>query len=117
MLTFRRDWWFASTAIPLLAATIGPLANVMSIAALVTPWRNIYNTDYPGVDDYSYGYDDPKWCVELNAASLVCGIVGNLFLLFNFTRRIRYIVALPMTIFLWFTATGIVRLSAGTYVD
>lgn len=30
------DWWFCSTAIPLLAATIGPLANVMSIAALVT---------------------------------------------------------------------------------
>ena len=34
-----RDWWFASTAIPLLAATIGPLANVLSIAALVSKWR------------------------------------------------------------------------------
>jgi hypothetical protein len=27
-----QDWWFCSTAIPLLAATSGPLANVMSIA-------------------------------------------------------------------------------------
>ena len=27
-----QDWWFCSTAIPLLAATTGPLANVMSIA-------------------------------------------------------------------------------------
>ena len=34
-----RNWWFASTAIPLLAATIGPLANVLSIAALVNKWR------------------------------------------------------------------------------
>lgn len=28
----EQDWWFCSTAIPLLAATSGPLANVMSIA-------------------------------------------------------------------------------------
>ena len=27
-----QSWWFCSTAIPLLAATTGPLANVMSIA-------------------------------------------------------------------------------------
>lgn len=33
------DWWFAGTAIPLIAAAIGPLANVLSIAALVTSWR------------------------------------------------------------------------------
>ena len=49
-------------------------------------------------------------CIALNAASLVCGFVGNVFLLFNFTRRIRYIVALPMTIILWYFATGIVSL-------
>jgi potassium channel subfamily K len=35
----NRDWWFASTAIPLIAATFGPLANVASIGALVTAWR------------------------------------------------------------------------------
>lgn len=56
------DWWFASTGIPLLAATLGPLANVSSIAALVTPWRqrNIINgevlTDFEGVP-----FDDPRW--------------------------------------------------------
>ncbi len=47
-------------------------------------------------------------CIALNAASLACGFAGNIFLLFNFTRRIRYIVALPMTIILWYFATGIV---------
>jgi len=33
------DWWFAGTAIPLVAATFAPLANVLSLAALVTSWR------------------------------------------------------------------------------
>jgi potassium channel subfamily K len=56
-----RDWWFASTAIPLLAATIGPLANIMSIAALVTSWRNKYDPAYPGDDEASIPYDDPRW--------------------------------------------------------
>jgi potassium channel subfamily K, other eukaryote len=45
--------------------------------------------------------------IALNAASLVCGFIGNLFLLFNFTRRIRYIVALPATIVLFYLATGL----------
>lgn len=102
------DWWFCSTAIPLLAATTGPLANVMSIAALVTSWRNNYNPANPGIDADSTGFPDPRWCLGLNGASLACGFVGNIFLLFNFTRRIRYIVALPVTIILWYFATGIV---------
>lgn len=44
----------------------------------------------------------------LNAVSLFCGIVGNAFLLFNFTQIVRYIIALPVTIILWFMAAGIV---------
>ena len=105
-----QDWWFASTAIPLIAATSGPLANVMSIAALITSWRNNYDPQNPGQDAYSYKFPikDPRWCIALNAASLVCGFAGNIFLLFNFTRRVRYIIALPMTIILWYFATGIV---------
>lgn len=84
-----QDWWFASTAIPLLAATTGPLANVMSIAALITPWRAKYDTGFVGIDTHIIGYADPRWCIALNSASLVCGFTGNIFLLFNFTRRIR----------------------------
>lgn len=84
-----QDWWFASTAIPLLAATTGPLANVLSIAALITPWRAKYDTGFVGVDTHTTGYTDPRWCIALNVASLVCGFAGNMFLLFNFTRRIR----------------------------
>ena len=104
----EQDWWLASTAVPLLAATTGPLANVLSIAALVTSWRSEYDPEHPGIDADSQGFPDPKWCLTLNGLSLACGFIGNVFLLFNFTRRVRYIVALPMTIILWYIATGIV---------
>lgn len=132
----ENDWWFASTAIPLLAATIGPLANVLSIAALVTPWRMCL---VPGVTDRvtaaicSWNGDtsilvgdqegvplnDPRWCYWLNVVSLIMGFVGNLFLLCNFTNRIRYIIALPVTIIMWYMATGIligITLSMNIYV-
>ena len=46
-------------------------------------------------------------CIALNIASLVCGFIGNLFLLLNFTKRVRYIVALPMIIVMFYFATGI----------
>ncbi|KAG9786596.1 hypothetical protein ABEF93_005353 [Exophiala dermatitidis] len=102
------DWWFASTAIPLIAATFAPMANLVSIAALVVSWRNNVVNDDPALyQATSVGYPDPRWCIDLNIASLVCGFVGNLFLLFNFTRRLRYIVALPMTIILFYLASGI----------
>ncbi|KAI9778972.1 MAG: Potassium channel [Geoglossum umbratile] len=102
-----QDWWFASTAIPLLAATIGPLANLLSIAALVSPWRNRFPDGGSRRDAESRGFPDPHWCIILNACSLICGFAGNIFLLFNFARRVRYIIALPLTILLWYLATGI----------
>ncbi|KAI9865841.1 MAG: Potassium channel [Vezdaea acicularis] len=98
-----QDWWFASTAIPLLAATTGPMANTLSIAALVTSWRNNYTSSSKEAD--SIGYPDPHWCIAANAASLACGFIGNFFLLLNFTKRIRYIIALPATIIFWYAAT------------
>jgi potassium channel subfamily K len=101
------DWWFASTAAPLLAATSAPLANVLSIAALVTPWRMNVNDGSGGIvpDFEGQLFHDPRWCYYLNLLSLLLGFLGNIFLLFNFTGRIRYILALPVTIFLWYAAT------------
>lgn len=105
----ERDWWFASTAIPLLASAIAPLANVMSIAALVTYWRMDISDGNGGVVGELDGtpFRDPRWAYWLNVASLVCGFVGNIFLLFNFTSRVRYIIALPATIVSWYVATFI----------
>jgi potassium channel subfamily K len=106
------DWWFASTAIPILAATLGPLANVLSIGALVTSWRvslhdpnNPANNPLPELQGIPI--KDPTWCYWINVASLIMGFVGNLFLLLNMQNRIRYIVSLPLTIILWFLACGL----------
>lgn len=101
-------WWFASTGIPLLAATLGPLANISSIAALVTSWRQDNYLDGVFVADlYGVPYADPRWCYWLNAVSLICGFLGNIFLLFNFTQKIRYIIALPATIAFWYISSGL----------
>lgn len=56
-------WWFASTAIPLIAATTGPVANVMSIVALVSPWRNNIEVGQLGQDGtpMQAGFRDPRW--------------------------------------------------------
>lgn len=114
-----QDWWFAGTAIPLLAATIGPLANVFSIAALVVYWRMCLhpsdddpaicapNGEKPVPQLEGLPFPDPGWCFDLNVVSLVAGFVGNFFLLCNFTGRVRYIIALPVTIVMWYIATGI----------
>ncbi|KAH7371359.1 potassium channel-like protein [Pyrenochaeta sp. MPI-SDFR-AT-0127] len=101
------DWWFASTGIPLLAATLGPLANVSSIVALVTNWRQTNYIDGTYVPDFEgVPYADPRWCYWINVVSLICGFLGNFFLLLNFTQRIRYIIALPATIFFWYLSSG-----------
>ncbi|OBT66207.1 hypothetical protein VE03_04369 [Pseudogymnoascus sp. 23342-1-I1] len=105
-----QSWWFASTAIPLLAATIGPLANLLSIAGLISRWR----VDLPnngqlpeGADDNGVTIPDPEWGLILNGLSLAFGFIGNFFLLCNFTRRVRYIIALPVTVLMWFLSSAI----------
>lgn len=79
----EQNWWFAGTAIPLLAATIGPLANVLSIAALVTYWRMclvdgttdaaacVLNANDTIVGDlYGKTFADPHWYVVFPFQSL-----------------------------------------------
>ena len=36
---FSSLWWMTSTAFPLIAGTFGPIANLLSICALVETWR------------------------------------------------------------------------------
>lgn len=45
--------------------------------------------------------------IGINAASLVFGFVGNFFLMCNYSRRIRYAVAMPFTIICWYIAFGL----------
>ncbi|RHZ62298.1 potassium channel family protein [Aspergillus thermomutatus] len=75
-----QDWWVASTAIPLIAATTAPLANVMSIVALVMPWRShifFDQTDSLG-NPLQVGFTDPRWCIALNATSLAFALPASI---------------------------------------
>jgi potassium channel subfamily K len=69
------------------------------------PWNGSSEL-LPDLDGHTFS--DPRWCYALNILSLALGFTGNAFLLLNFTNRIRYIIALPLTIILWYAATAIV---------
>lgn len=54
-------YWFASSAFPMIAATLGPVASAFSVCALVRPWRQNFP---PGSDiDTAQFIDDPIWYV------------------------------------------------------
>lgn len=111
LLLLHRKWWPASTAIPLLVATIGPLSHVLSIASLVTTWKaTLPNSGIlPDGKDYNgIGIPDPKWEINANILSLICGFAGNFFLLLNFTGKVRYVVAVPAAVGAWMFSSGIV---------
>jgi potassium channel subfamily K len=56
----------------LLAATLGPLANVLSIAALVTYWReNIYIDGQYVADFDGVPFKDPAWYATFLATTPV----------------------------------------------
>ncbi|KAJ3921054.1 hypothetical protein F5877DRAFT_36851 [Lentinula edodes] len=98
-------WWFTSTAFPLVAGTFGPLANLFSVCALVQTWR----VEISGGESETQGQriSDPHWSVliGLNAASLILALLANVLLLFNFAHRVRYIIAQPLTISLWYLSS------------
>lgn len=52
-------WWFLSTAFPMIAGTLGPVASAFSICSLVEPWRQQL---VPGgnVQD-AVSIPDPSW--------------------------------------------------------
>ncbi|KAF3916113.1 hypothetical protein AA313_de0201026 [Arthrobotrys entomopaga] len=107
-----------STVFPLMSATLGPVANVMSVCALVAPWR-VYIPKQPGASaEHSDKLSDPAWALAINAISLACGFIANIILLLNLAwsptspansrsylrRRFQANHLLPFTITLWYTA-------------
>ncbi|KAK0384743.1 hypothetical protein NLU13_7221 [Sarocladium strictum] len=93
-------WWFASSAFPMIAGTLGPTASAFSICSLVRPWRQQL---LPGdsVDDAAF-ITDPLWLTIVNAIQLLMALVSNVFLLLNMTRRVRFTIAQPITIVGWY---------------
>lgn len=70
-------WFMVSTFTPIMSACVGPLANMISIGAIVDPWRN----DPSG----SHKIPDSGWVLGLNIASLIIGFAANILLVLNFT--------------------------------
>ncbi|KAF5526267.1 Outward-rectifier potassium channel TOK1 [Colletotrichum aenigma] len=104
-------WWFASSAFPMIAGTLGPVASAFSICALVRPWRQHFP---PGTDiDAATFVPDPKWLIIVNAIQLAIAIVSNVFLLLNMARRVRFSLAQPITIVGWYlSAICLIALNA-----
>ncbi|KAI2633312.1 hypothetical protein GGS21DRAFT_520061 [Xylaria nigripes] len=96
-------WWFASSAFPMIAGTLGPVASAFSICALVQPWRQHIP---PGSDVRSAAFTaDPPWLLAVNAAQLVVAVIANAALLLNMTKRLRFSVAQPITIVGWYISS------------
>ncbi|KAK5652733.1 hypothetical protein OQA88_9586 [Cercophora sp. LCS_1] len=111
-------WWFASSAFPLIAGTLGPVASAFSICALVKPWRQFYP---PGVDiDTATYIPDPIWLTILNGIQLAIAVISNMALLLNMTRRLRFAIAQPVTIIGWYISSvlliGLVATADGPLV-
>ncbi|KAJ6259602.1 hypothetical protein Dda_5240 [Drechslerella dactyloides] len=97
--------WMFGTIFPLMSATLGPVANVMSICALVQPWRLHIPTKPGSSSQHADKLPDPSWCLAINAISLACGFLANVILLLNLARRIQSASLLPFTITLWYVAS------------
>ncbi|KAG5998619.1 hypothetical protein E4U52_007112 [Claviceps spartinae] len=93
-------WWFASSAFPMIAATLGPVASAFSICALGSQWRQ-HLLPEKSVDLAEF-VDDPAWLTIVNAIQLAMALVSNAFLLLNMTERVRFSVAQPITIVGWY---------------
>lgn len=97
-------WWFASSAFPMIAGTLGPVASAFSICALVRPWRQHFP---PGSDiDKAEFIDDPIWLIVINAIQLSTALIANLILLLNMAKKIKFTIAQPITIVTWYACLG-----------
>ncbi|KAI1434733.1 voltage-gated potassium channel [Xylaria sp. CBS 124048] len=96
-------WWFATSAFPMIAGTLGPVASAFSICALVEPWRQHIP---PGSDIKQATFTtDPPWLLAVNAIQLAIALIANLSLLLNMARRVRPSIAQPITIVGWYISS------------
>ncbi|KAG6008909.1 hypothetical protein E4U21_003721 [Claviceps maximensis] len=112
-------WWFASSAFPMIAATLGPVASAFSICALGSQWRQ-HVTPGKSIDQATF-IEDPAWLTIVNAIQLAVALVSNAFLLLNMTKRIRFSIAQPITIIGWYISAiclvSLTAIAAGPLLD
>lgn len=89
-------WYSVSNSFPIIAASLGPISNLNSVAALADPWRmDVEHNTRPG---------DFKWILALNAISLFFGCTANISLFLNFSGRVNYVYAQLISIVGWYFA-------------
>ncbi|CAN3376833.1 hypothetical protein DIURU_001614 [Diutina rugosa] len=103
---FFYTWFCISTYIPILAACIGPVANMLSIVALIERWRSV-TAESSDEHDHPSEISDEWRVMVLNAVSLASGVVGNIAFFGNFTGRLRYSIAILTSIFCWYASSGL----------
>ncbi|KAL6452092.1 TOK1 Outward-rectifier potassium channel TOK1 [Candida maltosa Xu316] len=92
-------WFLISSYFPLISACLGPLANMVSIIALIEHWK---------VDKVTEKLvPDKRAVVVMNALSLALGIIGNISLLMNFSRSVKYLISQVTSILSWFFASAL----------
>ncbi|PFH62015.1 hypothetical protein XA68_15451 [Ophiocordyceps unilateralis] len=95
--------WFASSAFPMVAGTLGPVASAFSICALVRQWRQ----HVPPRTDLNAAtfLPDPPWLLIINAIQLAVALLANLMLLLNMGKKVRFTIAQPITIVGWYISS------------
>lgn len=88
--------WFATTACPLLAATLGPFACTMNICALAASWR--VPSESSGSTSSVQGVGDPIWALALTAFALISALAANMALFLNMAGVLAFWVAQSLTI-------------------
>ncbi|ODQ66856.1 voltage-gated potassium channel, partial [Nadsonia fulvescens var. elongata DSM 6958] len=88
------SWYMVSVHFPLIAASCGPLANMLAVVALVDPWK--VETDVS--QSRKSVHRDLVWILSCNGVSLFCGCLANISLLLNFSGRVRYNVSQAISI-------------------
>jgi hypothetical protein len=73
---------------PLIAATLGPLAVLLGIANLAQRWHGLVQDPpvLPGGYENFIELPDPRVNIILGAITLVCEVLGNLFLMLRFSN-------------------------------
>jgi potassium channel subfamily K len=97
-------WWYASTEIPLIAATIGPMASAFNICSLADRWRQITQPGQSPVGSV-HTLVDPTRVIAMNSASLAVALVANFSLLMTMTKRIPFNIAQPIVIVGWYLSS------------
>ncbi|KAF8417491.1 hypothetical protein EV426DRAFT_705359 [Tirmania nivea] len=88
------EHWFSSTGCPLIAATLGPVANLLSVCALIDGFR-------VSATNRADHESDPHWAYAINGLSLFLGLAANIALLLTLFRLAPYRLLQPFTAICW----------------